>query len=74
MNCPRKQTECKPSILFRGKGDNLICSGISKKPSRYRKDNVWLCLQGAYGKTYLEMTKQEALMVISALAGSVGNA
>lgn len=69
--CHRKIKECSPSICFTTKKDNYICSGISKKPSKFHKDFVWLCLKGKYAETKLEMTKGEALGIISVLTGSL---
>ena len=71
MKCIKKNYYCKPSICFKAKGNNFICSGISKKPSKFKEDIVWLCGKGKVAKFDLEMTKSEALALISVLTGSL---
>lgn len=71
MKCPRKEKHCKPTICFKTIKRNFICSGISNKPTKYKYDIVWLCLKGKFSETFIEMTKAEALGIISVLTGSL---
>jgi len=71
MKCPKKNKYCNPSICFKTIKHNYICSGISSKPTKYKKDIVWLCLKGKFSQTQLELTKGEALGIISVLTGSL---
>jgi hypothetical protein len=71
VNCPKKSKVCKPSVCFLSSKGNYICSGISKKPTRFKEDIVWLCLKGAFAKTNMEMTKAEALGIISVITASL---
>jgi hypothetical protein len=71
MKCPKKDKNCKPSICFKTIKNNFICSGVSFKPSKFKEDNIWLCLRGKLSETSLEMTKGEALGIISTLTGSL---
>jgi len=70
MKCPKKEKSCKPSICFMTKKGNYICSGISSKPTKFECDNVWLCLKGKVAESGIEMTKAEALGIISALSAT----
>ena len=49
---------------------NYICSGISTKPSKFKCDKVWLCLQGKVSRSGIEMTKEEAFGIITALSAT----
>jgi hypothetical protein len=71
MKCLKKSKVCKPSVCFQTIKGNYICSGISSKPSKFGEDRIWLCLKGALAKTSLEMTKGEALGIVSVLAASL---
>lgn len=70
MKCNRKEKYCKPSLCFKTIKNNYICSGVSSKPTKFNEDTVWLCLNGALSKTYLEMTQGEANAIVSVLAAS----
>ena len=70
-SCPKKNKYCNQSICFVTSKSNYICSGVSTKPTKYDKDNIWLCLRGALSKTNLEMTYGEALGIISVLTASL---
>lgn len=55
-----------------GKGKCFTCAGINMKPTKYKHDNIWLCLSGEYIKSHrIEMTREEALVMISALSLAV---
>ena len=68
MNCPQKNHNCTQTYFIRLNEKNYICSGINSKPTKYEKDNIWLCLSGAYGSNTIEMTRDEALIISCALA------
>ena len=72
MKCPFKNKYCTSILIFKGKKDNFICSGVSKKPTKYKEDIIWLCLKGKLCKTQLEMTKAEAVFIISSLSSTLG--
>jgi hypothetical protein len=72
LKCPRKNKNCKPSLIFGCKGDNFICSGINKKPSKYKKDYVMLCLKGQISDRSMEMTVEEACFITSAIMATTG--
>jgi hypothetical protein len=74
MNCPKKSNTCKSLLIIKGGKNNYICSGISKKPTKYNKDIIHLCLNGILSKMKIEMTKDEASFIISVLAASLGEA
>jgi len=70
MKCKHKR--CKQVVTIKGAGDNYICSGINKKPTKYKNDNVWLCLNGEYVKDLkLEMTMDEAFAFMSTLTATL---
>ena len=55
-----------------GQGKCRICSGICSRPTKYKKDNIWLCLKGKYVEDHrIEMTQGEALVIISTLSLAV---
>ena len=52
--------------------NSYVCCGINSKPTKYEKDNIWLCLSGKYAKDFgLEMTVYEALAISCALTHGV---
>lgn len=69
--CLKKNKYCIPSIYFITSRKNYICSGINHKPTKFTEDIIWLCLKGAFSKTELEMTRGEALGIISVLTASL---
>lgn len=73
MKCFKKNNTCKPQLQFLAEGDNFICSGISKKPTSYKKDVVWMCLKGATCKSSLEMTLGEAASVVAVLSSAIAS-
>ena len=73
MNCPKKIKNCSPTMLFAADKKNFICSGCSTAPTKYKFDKVWLCLQGKFSSTKIEMTVDEAALIISALGTSIAN-
>lgn len=74
MKCKKKSKHCTCHLIFQAKGDNFICSGVNTKPTKYEKDIIKLCLNGAFCKRELEMTKGEAAFIIGVLATSLGQA
>lgn len=72
MKCQKKNNYCKPSLIFRAKGNNYICSGINSKPSKYNKDIIQLCLNGVFSKRSIEMTLDEANFISACLNASIG--
>jgi hypothetical protein len=72
MGCPRKNKNCKPSLIYLCKNKNFICSGIAKKGSKISKDIVWLCIRGELAHSEIELTPHEASLITSTLASSVG--
>jgi hypothetical protein len=73
MSCPRKKKDCTLCLLYKCKGGNFICSGINKKPTKYKNDNITLCLKGQLTNRNIEMTVEEACFIASALVSTVGN-
>lgn len=73
LKCPKKNKHCKPCLIFECKGGNYICSGINKKPTKYNKDNVTLCLSGQLANRTLEMTQEEACFIAAAIITTTGN-
>jgi hypothetical protein len=72
LKCIRKNKNCIPSLCIKGKGRNFICSGINSNPSKYKKDNIMLCLSGELTNRSIEMTIQEAAFIISVLSMVLG--
>lgn len=72
MKCPRGNKHCKLIQCFAFNNDTFICGGINKKPTEYKKDNVWICLKGALTNRSIEMTVAEAGFIISAMGAVVG--
>ena len=69
MKCKKNSKHCSPILCIMAKGTNYVCSGVSKTPTKYKDDKIWLCLSGCLIKnTKIEMTKEEALIIISALS------
>lgn len=66
--CPKGNKNCSGGMIIQGAKDNYICSGINSKPTKYKKDNIWLCLRGSLAKQHIEMTLDEALGIISVLS------
>jgi len=72
MNCPQKNHNCSQIFFAKlyNKG-HYICCGLNSKPSKYKKDNIWLCLSGTYCKDIsTEMTLWEALNMSCALVSA----
>lgn len=69
--CIKKDKHCTPSLCFFSNKQNYICAGISNKPTSWKDDIFWLCLRGKHAKTALEMTRGEALGIISALTANL---
>lgn len=72
MKCPKKNGDCKISLIIKGKADNYICSGINSKPTKYHKDIIQLCLNGFFSKRSIEMTIEEANYISACLNTSIG--
>jgi len=72
MSCPKKNKSCTQCLIYKGRGKNFICSGINKKPDKYKHDNVQLCLSGELCSREIQMTKQEACFITSVLMATVG--
>lgn len=75
IKCLKKDTtNCFPSLQFKAKKcNNYICAGISKKGTKYKLDNIWLCLSSHLGKSKIEMTQDEAGLLISALGCAISH-
>jgi len=73
FKCPRKNKNCKPCLIYQCKGSNFICSGVNKKPTKYKKDYITLCLKGQLANRSIEMTVEEACFIASAIMGTAGN-
>ena len=67
MNKYSKKYNCIPIALVKAKGDNYICAGYNPKPSKFKKDIIMLSLKGKVSNTNLEMTKEEAALIIHVL-------
>jgi len=67
MKCPKMIKNCQSCMIVKGKQGNFICSGICITPTKFHKDNIWLCSRGMLSKFNLEMTVKEALFICSAL-------
>jgi len=72
MKCLKKFKFCVPMKVYKAKKDNYICCGMSSKPSKFKNDTVWLCLNGYYCKRRIEMTRCEAAMIADALCHGIG--
>lgn len=71
MKCPKKK-KCESVSLLRGK-KHYICIGFCKKPLKYKKDIVNLCLEGKYVNNFLvQMTPKEALVIGAGLLNAIG--
>lgn len=71
MKCPKKNKHCNPANKVSA-GKHFICSGLTSKPQKYRKDIVKLCLKGKYVKDFsIEMTPKEALLIVGALVNTL---
>ena len=69
MLCPQKNHNCRMSFFIGGVKKQYICTGINEKPTKWKKDNIWLCLSDSKVKNFtLEMTIEEASKISSALA------
>jgi hypothetical protein len=67
MKCPKKNKFCHPSYKKPCKGQ-FICVGANKKPTKWKKDVVKLCLNGHFVKRFtLEMTPEEAFFITKGL-------
>ena len=67
MKCPKKDKNCKNLFCAKSKS-HYICSGINKKPTKYKKDIVKLCLKGKFVENFnIEMTLGEAALMSAAL-------
>ena len=70
----RNKKKCKncENIFKSTQKSHYICSGINKKPTKYAKDIVKLCLKGKFVKEFfIEMTLHEACMISAALSAAV---
>lgn len=68
MKCKKKIACCTPVLMIPSGKNHYVCAGISKKPSKYKEDIVWLCLQGKWVEhVKLEMTKEEAQIISACL-------
>jgi len=72
MKCPKNNKNCTPNLVYQGAGNNFICSGTCKKPTKCKTDFVWLCMKGQLSKTEMEMTVQEASFLVSVLSATLG--
>jgi len=73
MTCPRKSKQCKQKMCFDYK-NHYICSGKLKRGTKYKNDIIQLCLKGKFINNFcMEMTRSEALLIISALSGSLSD-
>jgi hypothetical protein len=70
MNSCKKDKSCKRSFYLKGAKDNYICSGITK-PKIYKKDIISLCLKGELSQKGIEMTREEAIFLITALGSAL---
>lgn len=71
QKCVRKLKDRKPTVNFITEKKNYICGCVAEKGSVYKDDTCWLCLKGKYNSTNLEMTKAEALSIISILTANL---
>ncbi len=69
--CPRGNKNCEIGLMFRTKKNNYVCSGFNKNPTKYHKDIVNLCSKGFFTEFNMEMTKEEALYIISVLSSTM---
>ncbi len=70
--CYKKNKFCNPTTQLENGGD-FICCGLTKKPKKYRKDIVKLCLKGRYVKCFsIEMSPREALLIVRVLVDTIG--
>lgn len=71
LKCSKDIKFCHPKSLTKA-GDDFICCGITKKPTKYKKDVVKLCLKGKFvPKFTIEMTVEEAICFIKSLSTAI---
>lgn len=63
--------KCKKCYRMEAENDNFICSGTVTRGTRYKHDTVWLCLKGELAESYLEMTPEEAQIIVTALVQAI---
>lgn len=73
LKCPKKNKNCKCSLIYQCDGGDFICGGVNSKPSKYNGDIVQLCLKGQLSVRTIEMTIAEAAMISSVLTGVIGD-
>ena len=72
MKC-QKKNDCVPYMQKFAKKDYLCC-GFNKKPKKYRRDVIKLCMHGVYIKEFsIEMTPCEALNIASCITTTLAN-
>ena len=73
LKCWRKGKTCTQMLYYTDGKKAVVCSGVNKKPTKYKKDNIWLCLKGHYISRLdrFEMTRGEAYLIISALCAAL---
>lgn len=73
LKCRRKGKTCKQILYFSNGKGVYICSGVNKKPTKFKKDNIWICLKGHYIRKpeRIEMTRGEALTIVAALCAAL---
>lgn len=67
MRCKK----CLKVYRVEAENHNFICAGIAKRGTKFKKDTVWLCLKGELAESYLEMTPDEAGMIVSGLVRAI---
>ena len=69
MKCPKKNKFCLPETIERSQvRSQYICVGVNKKPTKWKKDVIKLCLNGEFVKDFtIEMTPEEALLIARGL-------
>lgn len=72
--CKYTQKRCEITHRIEARNGDHICCGINIKPKSDKNDVVNLCLKGELIEPLsIEMTRHEALMIISALSTHLWN-
>ena len=68
--CLSKIKGCKSVFVAIAKNKNYVCSGELKKPSKYKGDTVAMCIKGKFVNLKIELTPNEAIIIMAALDGA----
>jgi hypothetical protein len=71
MKCP-KEKNCILCSYFGGR-KQFICIGYNRKPEKYKKDIINVCMNGRFTKDFfMQMTPKETLVIGAGLLNAIG--